>query len=178
MKNDIPWPVLRVVRLADFPLLLGMVFPLILSRLAGVPPDQTLALAARTLVIEYGAAAAGTALGLPPAFTVAVVTLVAASVVCFLFFLFELSASRSARVSRFLERIGRKWGERHWVRRYGIWSLVPGTLVLGFYVCSPLAWILRWPKNHAIVLILCTFCFAAVLTAAGGLGIAAMMRGG
>jgi hypothetical protein len=178
MKNGISWPVLRVIRLAGLPLLLGMIFPLILSLMAGVPPDQTLVLAVGTLVIEYGAAAAGTALGLPPAFTAAVVTLVAAAVVCFLFSLFELFASRSARVSRFLEHIGRRWGERQWVRRYGIRSLIPGTLVLGFYVCSPLAWILGWPKNHAIVLILCTFCIATFMTAAGGLGIAAMIRGG
>ena len=88
-------------------LLLAIIFPLVPVFLFGIPLSSSLALVASTLVIEYGAAAVGIGLGLPPMYILYVLICVASGVILTMFDIFDRVGEYSPRVSRFLEKVRR-----------------------------------------------------------------------
>jgi len=130
----------------------------------------TLALILGTLVIEYGAAPPGISLGLHPAFVLLVLICVALGITLFLFDLFDTLGRHSERVARFLARSEEKSKRSVLLSKYGIFGLVPCVLSLGFYVCPPVSWVLAWPRDLSILLIMGGFTaisFVLILATCG-----------
>jgi hypothetical protein len=146
----------------------GIVFigilPFVPALLFNIPVPSTLALISGTLVIEYGAAALGVGLGLPPYYILYVLTCVALGVTLTLFGIFDLLGMHSARVSRFLEKSSGRAGRSVFLKKYGIYGLVPCIIIFGFYVCPPVSWVLGWPRVRSVVLIMAGYITISIVT--------------
>lgn len=127
-----------------------------------VSPASVLALISATLVLEYGAVFIGNALGMDNALILLTVSLVAAGIIFFQLSLFDFVGNSTPRVAGFLERIHGKYGSSRYIKKYGIFALIPGMLVAGFYVCPAVAWLLGWDRRIAFILMAGTFCAASV----------------
>ena len=151
--------------------LLTVVLPLVPALLFTIPVPTALALISATLIIEYGAAPIGLGLGLPAAFVLYVLCCVALGVILTLYDIFDLLGERSERVSRFLKKSSERAGRSVFLKKYGIYGLVPGVMTLGFYVCPPVSRVLGWPRSRSIVLIMAGYVTISLLTmlASGGL---------
>lgn len=132
--------------------------PLMAGFFFKVTPASVLALMSATLLLEYGAVFVGTALGMDNALIFSIVSLVAAGIIFFQFSLFDHAGKSSPRVARFLERTRGKYGSSRYIKKYGVFALVPGTLVVGFYVCPAVVWLIGWDRKTAFIIIMGTFC--------------------
>ncbi|MDD1716586.1 MAG: hypothetical protein LUQ01_06275 [Methanolinea sp.] len=147
-----------------FPATFFLVLPLTLSFLLRIPAPSALALVAAVLVIEYGAIAPAVVLGLDLPFSMAVSSLVCLGVLFTSFEIFDLLSLRSGKIRAFLARVE---GIRITcgLRRYGILALVPGMIVVGFYVCPAAAWIIGWRKGEAIAVMYAGFLASSMAVA-------------
>jgi hypothetical protein len=152
-------------------LVLIFLLPLIAAFLFNIPFPSTLALITSTLVIEYGAAPIGIGLGLNPVFVLYVLVCVAFGVTLALFDVFAILGEQSERVSRFLKKSSERAKKSTLLTKYGIYGLVPGVMTLGFYVCPPVSWVLGWPKNRSILLIMAGYITISVVTILATIGI-------
>ena len=137
----------------------------------GVPPLSLVGLFSATVVVEYAAAAVGIGLGLTPIFLLVFITAFALGVICSLFALFDALATSSGRVCRFLEHVREKHGQSRLLRKYGILSLVPLVIIIGFYFTPPLAWFMGWDRRWTLILLGIGEALGIVLTLALTLGI-------
>ncbi len=142
-------------------LFIGGIAPFIAGFFFTVPPGSVLALMSATLILEYGAVFIGTALGMDNAITFIVVSLVATGMIFFQLSLFDHVGKSSPRVARFLERVRRKYGSSPVIKKYGVFALVPGMLVVGFYACPAVTWLLGWERKIAFIVMMGTFCAAS-----------------
>jgi hypothetical protein len=131
-----------------------------------IPPLSLIALFSATLLVEYGAAAVGISFGLSPAFLFAFITAVTVAIVCALFAVFDTLAASSDRVSRFLGWAQQNYAGSRFVRNYGIFSLVPLILLIGFYFTPPVAWFMGWERRRSIVLMVIGEIIGIALTLA------------
>ena len=152
-------------------LVLVVVLPLTIAFLFTIPLPSTLALITSTLIIEYGAAPIGLGLGLPPVFVLCVLVCVALGVTLALFDIFAIMGERSERVSRFLKKSSERAKQSSFLTKYGIYGLVPGVMILGFYVCPPVSWVLGWPKNRSILLIMAGYITISIVTILATMGL-------
>jgi|WetSurMetagenome_2_1015567.scaffolds.fasta_scaffold38930_3 hypothetical protein len=127
------------------------------------PPASVFALISATIVLEYGAVFIGNALDMDNVLILITVSLVAAGIIFFQLSLFDHIGKSSHRVAAFLERIRRKYGSSPYIQKYGVFSLVPGMIVLGFFVCPAVAWILGWDRKTAFIVMTGTFCLASIV---------------
>jgi hypothetical protein len=137
--------------------------PLVAGFFFTVPPGPVIALVSATLILEYGAVFIGTALGMEDILIFIIVSLVAAGIIFIQLSLFDLAGKSSPRVAGFLERTHRKYGSSPFIKKYGVFALVPGILVVGFYVCPAVAWLIGWDRKTAFIVMIGTFCIAAAL---------------
>lgn len=144
-------------------LFIAVVAPLLTGFFFMVPPGPVLALVSGTLILEYGAVFIGTALSMDDAIIFIIVTLVATGIIFFQLSVFDHVGQRSPRVARFLERIRGKYGASPIIKKYGVFALVPGILVVGFYVCPAVAWLLGWERKIAFTVMMGTFCASSAL---------------
>lgn len=126
-----------------------------------VPPGAVLALISATYILEYGAVFIGHALGMDNAIILIIVMLEATGIIFFQLSIFDHIGKNSPRVARFLERIREKFGKSPYIKNYGVFSLIPGMLVVGFYVCPAVAWLIGWDRKTAFIVMLGTFCAAS-----------------
>jgi hypothetical protein len=152
-------------------LVLVVVLPLTVAFFFTIPIPSTLALITSTLIIEYGAAPIGLGLGLHPVFVLCVLVCVALGVTLVLFDIFAIMGEHSERVSRFLKKSSDRAKQSSVLTKYGIYSLVPGVMTLGFYVCPPVSWVLGWPKNRSILLIMTGYITISIVTILATMGI-------
>ncbi len=134
--------------------ILVFTIPISLSAVLNIPIPKTLSLISSTFALGYFAVAVGIGLGLDPAFVLIVVTSVALSVVLLMFKIFDIMGEKSKKVSNFLSKSRKIAQNSKLIREYGIYGLVPGVVFFGFYICPAIAWVLRWRKDHAIILII------------------------
>ena len=165
------WAILQCV-------LFVLVLPLGTALCLDLSPLLTLALISSTLVIEYGAAPVGIALGLPPAFVLFVIVIVALGVILLLFALFEILGERSERIARFLKNARTRVTASPFLTRYGIYGIVPGVILLGIYVCPPVSWVLGWRRDHAIILMMAGYVAVSLFTILISTGIIHLITGG
>jgi len=142
---------------------ISVIAPFLVGYLFLVPPGSVLALVSATLVLEYGAVFIGTALSLEDALIFIIVSLVATGIIFFQLSLFDLAGKSSPRVAGFLDRTRRKYGSSPYIKKYGVFALVPGILVVGFYVCPAVSWLLGWDRKTAFLIMMGTFCAASAL---------------
>jgi hypothetical protein len=152
-------------------LVLVVVLPLAVAILFTIPIPSTLALITSTLIIEYGAAPIGVGLGLPPVFVLCVLVCVALGVTLALFDVFDIMGEHSGRVSRFLKKSSDRAKQSSFLTKYGIYGLVPGIMILGFYVCPPVSWVLGWPKKRSILLMMAGYITISIVTILATMGI-------
>lgn len=151
--------------------ILCFAIPVSLSVVINAPVAKTLSLIASTFALEYFAVPVGIALGLNPAFVLIVMTFVALSIVRLLVKVFDTVGERSKRVSDFLAKSRRKAQSSKLIRKYGMYGLVPGAALFGFYVCPAIAWVLGWRKDYAIFLIVAGFVLTCIIMLLATLGI-------
>jgi len=142
-------------------LFIGGIAPFIAGFFFMVPPGSVLVLMSATLILEYGAVFIGTALDMDNAITFIIVSLVATGIIFFQLSIFDHSGKYSPRVARFLERTQGKYGSSPLVKKYGVFALVPGMLVVGFFVCPAVTWLLGWERKIACIVMMGTFCAAS-----------------
>jgi hypothetical protein len=152
-------------------LVLVVILPLTVAFLFTIPLPSTLALITSTLIIEYGAAAIGIGLGLHPVFVLYVLVCVALGVTLALFDVFDIMGEHSERVSQFLKKSSERAKQSSFLTKYGIYGLVPCVMTLGFYVCPPVSWVLGWPKNRSILLIMTGYITISIVTILTTMGI-------
>jgi len=152
-------------------LLLAVILPLVPVFLFGISFPSCLALVASTLVIEYGAAAVGAGLGLPPVYILYVLTCVASGVILTVFDIFDMLGEYSSRVAGFLEKSEERANRSALLTKYGILGLIPCVFILGFYVCPAVSWVLGWRRDLSILLIMVGYISASVLTLLATIGI-------
>jgi hypothetical protein len=152
-------------------MVLVVVLPLAAAIIFAQPLTSTIALITSTLIIEYGAAPVGLGLGLPPVFVFYVLVCVALGVILSLFDIFDLLGVQSKRVARFLEKSAERAKHTPVLTKYGIYSLVPCVLTLGFYICPPISWVLGWRRDLSILLIMAGYIAISMVTILATMGI-------
>ena len=149
---------------------LTVVLPIAPALLFNVPIPSVLALIASTFVIEYGAAAAGIGMGLPPLYVLYAVTCIALGVTLVLFDIFDLLGRHSDRVRGFLAKSSERAGRSVFLKKYGIYGLVPCVITLGFYVCPPVSRVMGWQKSRSILLIMGGYIGISLVTILATIG--------
>jgi uncharacterized membrane protein len=96
---------------------------------------------------------------------------VALGVTLALFDVFDILGEHSERVSRFLKKSSERAKQSSFLTKYGIYGLVPGVMTLGFYVCPPVSWVLGWPRNRSILLIIAGYIVISIVTILATMGI-------
>ena len=142
----------------------ALVLPLIPVFLFGLPLSPTLALIGSGLLIEYGAAPVGIALGLPPVFVFYVLVCTEVGIFLGLFDIFDTIGHTYEPVRRFLENSRTLVHQSAAIERYGILALIPSEILLGVYINAPAAWVLGWREDHALALTITAYCLALVIT--------------
>ena len=155
---------------------LTVILPLAVASVTRQSLPVTLALMGSTFVIEYGAAPVGILGGLDPLFVLFVLACIAFGVTLFLFGLCGTLAEHWPRFARFLERTRIRNESSLILAKYGILGLLPLVIVLGFYVCAPVACIFGWRRDHATLLIMAGYLVACTLTILATLGILDVIR--
>jgi hypothetical protein len=171
-----PWPRLGITILACIGLIL--VLPLVIALVLALPVAPTLALITMTLVIEYGAAPGGIALGLPSGFVLVVLCSVALGITLLLYGLFDTLATSSKRVGNFLARSQKSADQSSILAKYGIFGLVPCVMILGFYVCPAIAWVCGWRRDYAILLTMTGYILVSIATILATSGVMSVLSAG
>jgi uncharacterized membrane protein len=151
--------------------LVACILPLIPVLLFGIPLTPTLALIGSGLLIEYGAAPVGIALGLPPVFVF--FTLVCTETGLFLGFydIFDTIGHTYEPVTRFLEKSRTYARQSAAIEKYGILGLIPCEILLGVYVNAPVSWALGWKEGDALVVTMAGYLIALVITICATVGL-------
>ena len=158
-------------------LILILVLPLAAAFTFNISPESSLVLIASALVIEYGAAVVGIGLGLPPFYVLFVIICIALAVILTLFDIFEFLGAHSERVSRFLQKSAERAGRSRFLKKYGIYGLIPGVITLGFYACPPVSWVMGWPRERSVPLIMAGYIAISIVTILATMGILTLVFG-
>ncbi len=156
-------PIMAIFRDCIIALFIGGVVPFIAGTFFMVPAGSVLGLVFATLFLEYGAVFIGAALDMDSAVIFIIVSMVALGIIFIQLSLFDHVGKSSPRVAQFLERTRGNYGSSPVVKKYGVLALVPGMLVVGFYVCPGVAWLLGWDRKTAFIVMTGTFCAASAL---------------
>lgn len=145
-------------------ILCALVLPLIPVLVFNLPLSPALALIGSGLLIEYGAAPVGIALGLPPLFVFFALMCTETGIFLGLFDVFDTIGHTWEPATRFLEKTRQLVHQSAPIERYGILALIPLEILVGVYINAPAAWVLGWKKEHALLLTMAAYCLALVIT--------------
>lgn len=149
-------------------ILVAGVLPLLAALVLHIPAGPVLALIGSGLIIEYGAAPVGLALGLSPGFVFFALICTATGIFLCLYDTCESVGQTWEPVQRFLEKSRRFASDTTLVGRYGIIGLIPCVILFGLYVNAPVAWLLGWGKYPALILTTAGFALALAVTVLAG----------
>lgn len=142
----------------------ALVLPLVPALLFQLPLSSALALIGSGLLIEYGAAPVGIALGLPPAYVFWVLVCTETGIFLCLFDIFDTLGHTWEPATRLLERTKELVHQSAAAERYGILALIPSEILLGVYINAPAAWVLGWREEYALLLTMAAYCLALLVT--------------
>jgi uncharacterized membrane protein len=145
-------------------ILLILILPLLPALILGYPLMPTLAMIASSLIIESTAAPVGIALGLSPLFVFYVLICTEAGIFLCLYDIFDTIGHTSEPVMRFLEKSRHYADGSPMVQKYGILGMIPCIVLIGVYANAPLAWVLGWREDHALVLTIIGYLPMLVIT--------------
>jgi hypothetical protein len=146
------------------PVVGSLSYPFLLVLLGIIPFQQVLTLIGATLVVEYGAVAAGTTLGISPLLNLSVVSSVAFCVFMLSFLILDHLGEHSERIGTYIARFQEKHLSSKSFQKYGIFALLPAIIIAGFYVCPTIAWLAGWNRRGAIGLMLGGYILAAAVS--------------
>lgn len=149
----------------------GAIATLLAALVGGISCTEFLGVLSSTAIIEYGAAAVAIGMGIPPLPATAFVALSGFTLILLIFTVLDILTERSTVVQRLVERAQRRTKTVAWLQRYGSIALVPGVVVVGLYVCVPIAWFLGWRRSHSIAALFLGFLGATTATAAIAAGL-------
>lgn len=142
----------------------ALVLPLLSSLIFKEPLMPTLALAGSGLVIEFGAAPLGIALGLSPLFVFWVLMCTETGIFIGLFDIFD-AVGHTWKAAADLLVTTKQFIHRHSLaERYGILGLVPCEILIGVYANAPVSWVLGWPQGRALLLTMAGYVPCLILT--------------
>jgi uncharacterized membrane protein len=133
-------------------ILLILILPIVPALILGYPLVPTLAMIGSSLIIESTAAPIGIALGLSPFFVFYVLVCTEAGIFLCLYDIFDAVGHSSPRVAQFLENSRKYAHGSPTIEKYGILGLIPCEILIGVWLNAPLAWVLGWREDHALVL--------------------------
>jgi hypothetical protein len=152
----------------------ALLLPLLAMLLLKEPLVPTLALIGSGLVIEYGAAPVGIALGLSPLFIFWVLLCTETGIFIGLFDIFNAvghtwppAAGVLAGTKDFVDRNPR-------FGRYGILGLVPCEILIGVYANAPVSWVLGWNKLRSLAFTMLGYIPCLILSILASIGILGM----
>jgi hypothetical protein len=99
-----------------------------------------------------------------------VLVCVALGITLVLFDIFAIMGEHSEMVSRFLKKSKEKAEQSSLLTKYGIYGLVPGVMILGFYICPPVSRVFGWPINRSIFLIMAGYITISIVTILATMG--------
>jgi len=144
--------------------LFAIVLPLVPVLLFAIPLAPTLALIGSGLIVEYGAAPVGLALGLSPVFVFYVLMCTETGIFLGLFDIFDTIGHTYAPAAQFLEKT-RQWARQSaGMERYGILALIPCEILIGVYANAPVSWVLGWREDRALLVTLAAYGIALAVT--------------
>ena len=144
--------------------------PVLLAPLFNAPLSKTLTLMTSIFILEYFATSIGVGLGLNPFFVLIVVLSVGAGIIVLMFGIFEFIGATKI-VSGLLSKSHKKAQKSKIIQKYGIYGLIPGTALFGFYICPAIAWVTGWRKDTSMLLIIFGFAVASAIVLLSTLGI-------
>jgi len=151
--------------------LLSLVLPLGAACLLGLSLPPVYGLIASAFFIEYGSVPIGIGLGLPAPYVVCAATAVEAGIFLGIFGLLDTLGHTSERVKGFLARVKTIASRSRMFDKYGIFGLFPCEILLGVYICAPVAWLFGWQEGKSFAITIAGYCVAAVATAFATLGL-------
>ncbi|MFA5332038.1 MAG: small multi-drug export protein [Methanoregula sp.] len=172
MADEVVVPVLRSAggSLAVFGVL-AFLIPFTAAFLAGLPLSAVLGLVTSAFLIEYGAAPIGIALGLSPAYVFCTITCVEAGIFVLLYGILDSAGRTSGHIHRFLSWTRSLAKRSRLFDRYGIYGLFICEILLGVYICAPVARMFGWQEGPSFAITMAGYCVAALVTLLATLGI-------
>jgi uncharacterized membrane protein len=163
----------RISRALLIIVIFAIAIPSLLGIVLAIPVARLYSLVFSTLILQATAVAVGLGAGLSPALVLAVMTSFAFGMVLAIYEILDTFYDQSERVRNWVDRIEVKAKKFTILDRYGIYSLIflswiPG---LGLYACPVIAWMFRWEKVRAVLLITLGFFLASVGMMLGALGL-------
>ncbi|HOT95468.1 MAG TPA: hypothetical protein PK089_09830 [Methanoregulaceae archaeon] len=150
---------------------IGAIVSILAMLTGGVPPAGIVGVVSSTAIIEYGAAVVAVGIGIPAVPATVYVTLLGVTLMLFLFAALDTLADRSTTVRRLVGRAQRRAATIDRFRRWGPVALCLGVMVVGFYVCVPVAWLFGWPRYRSIIALSLGFFIGTATTAALSAGL-------
>jgi hypothetical protein len=151
----------------------AFVLPLLSVLLFKEPLMPTLALIGSGLVIEYGAAPVGIALGLSPLFVFMVLLCTEVGIFIGLFDIFDSVGHTWHTAADLLVRTKQFIHQHSLAERFGILGLVPCEILIGVYANAPVSWVLGWHRERSLALTMAGYIPCLVLTILGTIGLLA-----
>lgn len=145
-------------------IVIAVVLPLLSAILFGYPLMPTLALVGSGLIIEYGAAPVGIALGLSPAFVLGVLTCTETGIFIGLFDTFDAIGHTYPPATAFLARTKALVHPDSLAARYGILGLIPCEVLVGVYANAAVSWVLGWDRERSLLLTMAGYIPCLVIT--------------
>jgi hypothetical protein len=159
-------------------ILVAVVLPLVPALIFNLPLAQVLGLIGTGLLIEYGAAPVGIALGLPPLFVFFVLICTETGIFLALYDIFDTVGHTYEPVTRFLEKSRQYVHHSDMTEKYGILALIPCEILLGVYVNAPVSWVLGWREDHALLVTMAAYVLALAVTIYASFGLFQMYMPG
>jgi hypothetical protein len=152
----------------------ALVLPLLSMLLFQEPLLPTLALIGSGLVIEYGAAPVGIALGLSPLFVFWVLMCTEIGIFIGLFDIFDAVGHTWHPAADFLAGTHQLVHQNSLAERYGILGLVPCEILIGVYANAPVSWVLGWHKERSLAFTMIGYIPCLVLSILATIGLLGM----
>jgi hypothetical protein len=152
----------------------ALVLPLLAMLLFQEPVMPTLALIGSGLVIEYGAAPVGIALGLPPLFVFWVLICTETGIFIGLYDIFDAVGHTWPPAADFLARTQQFLQKNPVAGRYGILGLVPCEILIGVYANAPVSWVLGWRRERSLAFTMIGYVPCLVLSILATIGLLGM----
>lgn len=153
---------------------IAIALPLIAALLLGYSAMSTLALVGSGLLLEYGGAPVGLALGLSPAFVFFVLVCTEIGLFIGFFDSFDSIGHTWPPAARFLDRTRAFVHGHSLAERYGILGLIPLEIIIGVYANAPVSWVLGWNKYRSLAFTMIGYLPCLILTILATVGLLGM----
>ena len=145
-------------------IIIALAIPLIFGSLAGIPAWSILSLISSTFLLQAGAPVVGVALGISNPVIIITMLCFALGMVLAVFEICDSLSSTSLRVQKWLEKVEKASAKYPQLKKYGVIScfFIAWIPPFGIYGAPIFAWIMKWKRLYAIIIIVAAFTVASV----------------